>query len=108
MNDLLNIAGNYNAMRAGIAEVLKAARAAAARNVNSIMTAAYWEIGRRIVHSEQQGESRAEYGEQLIAQLAIDLTRVRQRLWAGEPRENARVLPRLAGERIPRQCRENL
>jgi hypothetical protein len=39
------------------------------------MTAAYWEIGRRIVHSEQQAESRAEYGQQLIAQLANDLTR---------------------------------
>jgi hypothetical protein len=32
----------------------KAARSAAARNVNSIMTAAYWEIGRRIVQSEQR------------------------------------------------------
>jgi hypothetical protein len=55
MNDVLNIPENYNAMRAGIVEMLKAARAATARNVNSIMTAAYWEIGRRIVHSEQQG-----------------------------------------------------
>jgi hypothetical protein len=41
MNDVLNIPDNYNAMRAGIVEVLKAARSAAARNVNSIMTAAY-------------------------------------------------------------------
>ena len=50
LNDVLNIPENYNAMRAGIVEVLKAARATVARNVNSIMTAAYWEIGRRIVH----------------------------------------------------------
>jgi len=38
------------------------------------MTAAYWEIGRRIVIREQSGEQRAEYGEQLIEQLAEDLT----------------------------------
>src|SRR6202034_573788 len=45
------------------------------RNVNSIMTAVYWDIGRRIIKFEQDGEHRAEYGEQLIEQLSIDLTR---------------------------------
>jgi predicted nuclease of restriction endonuclease-like (RecB) superfamily len=40
-----------------------------------LMTAAYWEIGRRIVQSEQRGEARAEYGEQLIERLAIDLSK---------------------------------
>jgi hypothetical protein len=39
------------------------------------MTAAYWEIARRIVTLEQRGEPRAEYGEQLIDRLAGDLTR---------------------------------
>jgi hypothetical protein len=62
-------------IRAGIVDLLKAARSAAARNVNSIMTDAYWEIGRRIVTLEQRGEYRAEYGEQLIDRLAEDLTR---------------------------------
>jgi hypothetical protein len=38
------------------------------------MTAAYWEIGRRIVTLEQGGEHRAEYGGQLLEQLAVDLT----------------------------------
>jgi predicted nuclease of restriction endonuclease-like (RecB) superfamily len=47
----------------------------AARSVNSLMTASYWEIGRRIVRFEQRGETRAEYGEQLIEQLAADLSR---------------------------------
>jgi predicted nuclease of restriction endonuclease-like (RecB) superfamily len=66
---------NYDNIRTGIVELLRAARSAAARNVNSIMTATYWEIGRRIVTLEQGGERRAEYGEQLIEQLAGDLTR---------------------------------
>ena len=75
MTDLTTMPENYENIRTGIVELLKAARSAAARNVNSIMTAAYWEIGRRIVTLEQGGEHRAEYGEQLIEQLAGDLTR---------------------------------
>ena len=37
------------------------------------MTATYWEIGRRIVESEQQGQQQPEYGEVLTKQLAEDL-----------------------------------
>ena len=48
-------------------------RHSAAKAVNSLMTATYWEIGRRIVVSEQAGKARAEYGEGLIARLAEDL-----------------------------------
>jgi len=66
---------NYEVIRTGIVELLRSARSSAARSVNSLMTAAYWEIGRRIVESEQQGEARAEYGEQLIERLAIDLSK---------------------------------
>lgn len=65
--------GYYN-VRAGIVELLQTARSAAARNVNSIMTAVYWDIGRRIVESEQAGERRAGYGEVLIQRLARDLS----------------------------------
>jgi predicted nuclease of restriction endonuclease-like (RecB) superfamily len=72
---LTSMPENYDNIRAGIVELLKAARSAAVRNVNSIMTATYWEIGRRIVTLEQGGEHRAEYGEQVVEQLARDLTR---------------------------------
>jgi len=64
----------YAGIRGGIVELLDAARLAAARNVNALMTATYWEIGRRIVEAEQQGKSRARYGEQLIERLSGDLT----------------------------------
>jgi hypothetical protein len=66
---------NYEAIRTGIVELVRSARSTAARSVNSLMTAAYWEIGRRIVQSEQQGEAQAEYGEQLIERLAVDLSK---------------------------------
>ena len=65
---------NYVTIRAGIVELLKSARSAAARNVNSIMTATYWEIGRRIVELDQAGKRRADYGDLLIRKLATDLS----------------------------------
>jgi predicted nuclease of restriction endonuclease-like (RecB) superfamily len=64
----------YGDVCEGIVQLLHASRQAAARSVNALMTATYWEIGRRIVEAEQQGKRRAGYGEQLIARLSLDLT----------------------------------
>jgi len=64
----------YGGLVGGIAELLEAARHTAARTVNALMTATYWEIGRRIVEFEQGGEERAAYGERLLGQLSDDLT----------------------------------
>ena len=74
MTKMTTIPENYNNIRAEIVELLNAARSTAARNVNSIMTAVYWEIGRRIVETEQAGAARANYGDKLIQQLANDLS----------------------------------
>jgi hypothetical protein len=57
-----------------VTHLLESARHAAARSVNSVMTASYWAGGRRIVESEQEGKGRAAYGTRLIARLAPDLT----------------------------------
>jgi hypothetical protein len=38
------------------------------------MTATYWLIGRRIVEFEQGGETRAQYGEELLSRLSGDIT----------------------------------
>lgn len=65
---------HYDSILDDVSEVIDAARRSVARSVNCIMTAAYWLIGQRIVESEQQGEQRAEYGEELIERLAVDLT----------------------------------
>src|SRR2546427_13170850 len=64
----------YGGLIGGIAELLEASRRTAARTVNVLMTATYWEIGRRIVEFEQQGKKRAEYGEELLQRLAQDFT----------------------------------
>ncbi|MBK9137746.1 MAG: DUF1016 family protein [Verrucomicrobia bacterium] len=66
---------DYHEVLAGVVELLDAARRASARVVNSLMTATYWEIGRRIVEHEQAGSKRAGYGEALLEGLSRDLTR---------------------------------
>jgi predicted nuclease of restriction endonuclease-like (RecB) superfamily len=66
--------GGYDAVLTGMVALLENARRASARTVNAIMTATYWELGRRIVEYEQQGEQRAEYGGELLARLSQDLT----------------------------------
>src|SRR5437773_741281 len=67
--------GDYAKVLAGVTELLDAARRASARVVNSLMTATYWEIGRRIVEHEQAGQKRAGYGEEIVKKLSADLTR---------------------------------
>ncbi|MCD2451883.1 PDDEXK nuclease domain-containing protein [Methylicorpusculum oleiharenae] len=64
----------YGDIHTDIVQLLENARLAAARSVNALMTASYWEIGRRIVEFEQGGEDRAAYGEALTERLALDLT----------------------------------
>jgi predicted nuclease of restriction endonuclease-like (RecB) superfamily len=74
MTKMTTFRKNYKNIRAEIVELLNAARSAASRNVNALMTTTYWEIGRRIVQFEQAGEKRASYGDVLIQRLAKDLS----------------------------------
>ncbi len=67
-------APGYATMLSGVAGLLEEARRTSVRAVNTIMTATYWEIGRRIVEYEQDGDARAEYGSTLLKRLAADLT----------------------------------
>jgi len=64
----------YDGLLTGVSELLEQARHAAARSVNAIITATYWEMGRRIVEYEQAGKDRAQYGEELLKRLSKDLT----------------------------------
>lgn len=65
---------DYAVVHADIVALLDAARRAAARSVNSVMTASYWAIGRRIVECEQGGQERAAYGQGLLRRLSGDLS----------------------------------
>lgn len=64
----------YDSVLAEVVRLLEDSRRASARAVNAVMTATYWEVGRRIVEGEQSGAKRAEYGRELLKRLSSDLT----------------------------------
>jgi predicted nuclease of restriction endonuclease-like (RecB) superfamily len=59
---------------AEIADMLQQARSTAYKAVNKVMVQTYWRIGKRIVEQEQQGQSRADYGDYLILNLSRHLS----------------------------------
>jgi hypothetical protein len=87
----------YDDLLVEVADVVEAARHAAARSVNAVMTATYWFVGRRIVEHEQQGAARAAYGERLLGRFR----RLRLRI----PNRYCRV--RHTGNEIRRQRLRN-
>ena len=58
-----------------IAQILESARSGVARTVNTTQVVANWLIGREIVEAEQRGKKRAQYGDELIQDLAQRLAR---------------------------------
>jgi len=65
-----NSVEQLNSIYGGIRLVITQARMHAYSAVNTAMVHAYWNIGRIIVEGEQQGSERAEYGKQMITELA--------------------------------------
>lgn len=73
-NNLTVSEADYDKIHTDLVTLVESSRNTAVRQVNSLMAATYWEIGRRIVEVEQRGSERAAYGEALIKRLASDLT----------------------------------
>jgi len=66
---------DYEVVLSDMVSLLEEARRTVARSVNAVMTATYWEVGRRIVEIEQRGKKRSDYyGEEIIERLSEDLT----------------------------------
>jgi predicted nuclease of restriction endonuclease-like (RecB) superfamily len=59
---------------ADIKSILEQAKGKAIIAVNFSMVIAYWEIGKRIVEDEQQGNERAAYGESVLKELSKKLS----------------------------------
>ena len=70
MNELTT---NENVLN-DIRKIIEAGRQQAYAAAGQIAIATYWNIGKRIVEEEQQGQERAKYGTTLIANLARQLT----------------------------------
>ena len=58
-----------------IKKIIEESKRQVIRNVNTIMLQTYWNIGRRIVEEEQNGNYRAEYGSSLLKELSKELTK---------------------------------
>ena len=56
-----------------VRRIIEESRNNAVRSVDYCRVQMYWNIGRRIVEEEQQGNDRADYGSYLIQNLADDL-----------------------------------
>ena len=54
-----------------IQRVLLEAQSSVSRAANAAMVHAYFEIGHLIVEDEQQGQARAEYGEETLKILSL-------------------------------------
>jgi predicted nuclease of restriction endonuclease-like (RecB) superfamily len=74
-----------------IREILVSARAGAARSVNTAQVCANWLIGREIVEEEQKGEKRAGYGEELLKDLSVRLSKNVGKGWSVRNLEYCRV-----------------
>ncbi len=70
----MNTLENNSLLLISIKEVILQARDKAFRSTNSVLLDMYWQIGRLIVESEQQGKSKAKYGKEVIKNLAQTLT----------------------------------
>ncbi len=82
----------YDALLFGLSALLEDARRGVARAVNAILTATYWEVGRRVVEFEQGGRARAGYGEALLKRIAVDLTAAHDRGFSRQNLQQMRVL----------------
>jgi predicted nuclease of restriction endonuclease-like (RecB) superfamily len=56
-------------------KIVATARKNVAKEINSKLLQAYWEIGRTIVENEQNGSVSPEYGKKLYTQLSKELTK---------------------------------
>jgi len=65
---------SYSNLFDRIVNILVEARTKVVREINKTQVLAYWEIGREIVEFEQKGQLRAEYGEELLKELSVDMT----------------------------------
>jgi hypothetical protein len=52
MTDIVLSSTDYKGIHGDIVAILESSRRAAARSVNALMTAIYWEVGRRVVEFE--------------------------------------------------------
>lgn len=73
-----------------ISNLIEQARLQTVRNVNQIMVYTYYEVGKLIVQTIQEGEKRAGYGKSILKEVSIDLTSIYGKGFSVDNLENMR------------------
>lgn len=73
-----------------ISNLIEQARLQIVRNVNHIMVCTYYEVGKLIVQTIQEGEKRAEYGKNILKEVSLDLTSLYGKGFSVDNLENMR------------------
>ena len=71
-------------------DLIEYARGIAAKQINIIQLMTFYSLGRWIVEEQQQGKSRAKYGQRVIKRLSEALTEQYGRGFSVDTLENAR------------------
>jgi predicted nuclease of restriction endonuclease-like (RecB) superfamily len=74
-----------------VCDLIRQARRSVEKNINTTMVTTYFEIGRRIIEKEQQGEKRAQYGKRILKGLSDYLT---ENIGKGFSVENLKLMRR--------------
>jgi hypothetical protein len=87
-----------------IREIILFAKKSVVRNVNTIQVITYFEIGRRIVEQEQNGEYRAEYGKAPLKDLSNRLTKELGKGFSRANIQNMRNFYIVYNKRVEQKC----
>ena len=81
---------SLNALCKNLIDLIEYTRGITAKQINTIQLMTYYSIGRQIVEEQQQGESRAKYGQRVIKRLSEALTEQYGRGFSEDTLKNAR------------------
>lgn len=91
---------NIDRLYLNTVDLIQYARSLAVKQVNFIQLMTYYSIGRWIVEEQQEGSTRAKYGQQVIKNLSEKLLNEFGRGFSGDTLKNARKFYLIYKERI--------
>lgn len=91
---------NIDKLYLNTVDLIQYARSLAVKQVNFIQLMTYYSIGRWIVEEQQEGNTRAKYGQQVIKNLSEKLLNEFGRGFSGDTLKNARKFYLIYKERI--------
>ena len=88
--EMINADKSLNELCQNSIDLIEYARGITAKQINIIQLMTFYSIGRWIVEEQQQGESRAKYGQRVIKRLSEALTEQYGRGFSEDTLKNAR------------------